>query len=342
MKFRLARLAPAVLLAAVAALTAGCASDGDPVPSNPFKAGKSERELRLEAEGLYKLARRSLDTADFVSALQRYGQIQVRYPFTEYATQAQLETIYARYRSFDPDGAVADADRFIKEHPRHPEIDYVYYLRGLVGFQRGDGLFDWMVDSAAHDVSFARKAFDDFALLLQRYPLSPYTGDARARMVHLRNRIAAHELTIVKYYRRRGAGVAAAKRAEKIISEYPGAPATLEALELLELCYRDMGMTAQADEAAKLRAANGLPAASAVAAPAVAGTAPAPAPLAATPAPRQGFWDRLTGTEADPIGAAAPPSKARAADEDFVVQPGAQVKEVGPARRADEDASPAQ
>lgn len=296
MTSRLARLALAALFAVAAA---GCASDGGPVPSNPFKVGKSERELRLEAEGLYKLARRSLDTADFVTALQRYGQIQLKYPFTEYATQAQLETIYAKYRSFDPDGAVGDADRFIKEHPRHPAIDYVYYLRGLIGFQRGDSMLDWAVDSAAHDVGYARKAFDDFALLLQRYPLSPYTGDARARMVHLRNRIAAHELTIVKYYRRRGAGVAAAKRAEKIITEYPGAPATLEALELLELCYRDVGLIAQADEAARLRAANG----------ATRTPASPPAPAPATPP--------------------APP----AADEDFPLDPGADVREVNPPRQ---------
>lgn len=268
MNFRPARIALAVLLAA---LVAGCASGGDPVPSNPFKSGKSERELRLEAEGLYKLARRSLDTADFPGALQRYGQIQTKYPFTDYATQSQLEAIYAKYRSYDPEGATGDADRFIKEHPRHPAIDYVYYLKGLVNAQRGEGLFDWAVDSTQHDVGFARKAFDDFALLLQRYPLSKYSGDARLRMLDLRNRIASHELSIVRFYRSRGAGVAAAKRAEKIVAEYPGAPATLEALELMELCYRDMGMTQQADETAKLRAAN-------------ADAKPAPEPVVPAPA----------------------------------------------------------
>ena len=244
----------AALAAAVLALAA-CASDDGPLP-NPFKGARSERELRLEADGLYKLARRSLEAADFQGAQIRYGQIQIRYPFTDYATQAQLESIYAKFRSFDSDGALSTADRFLKDHPRHPAVDYVHYLKGLINFQRGEGLLDAFADTSEQDVSHARRAFDDFALLSQRYPNSRYAGDARLRMVHLRNRIAAHELAIVKYYVRRGAHVAAARRAEQIIADYPGAPATAEALVLLESSYREAGLVAQAEEVRQLREAN--------------------------------------------------------------------------------------
>ena len=245
----------AALAAAVLALAA-CASDGDGPASNPFKGAKSERELRLEAEGLYKLARKSLDSSDFQGALERYGQIQLRYPFTDYATQAQLESIYAKFRSFDPDGALSTADRFLKEHPRHPAVDYVYYLKGLTNMQRGESLLEGLVESHQQDVSHARRAFDDFSALAQRFPKSRYAGDARLRMIHLRNRIAAHELAIVKYYVRRGAHIAAARRAEQIIVDYPGAPATAEALVLLESSYRDAGLATQAEEVRKLREGN--------------------------------------------------------------------------------------
>lgn len=246
-----------ILAAALAVALTACSSDPSTLPAtNPFKGSKSEREMRLEADGLYKLARRSLDSADFQGAIQRYNNILLRYPFTDYATQAQLESIYAKYRAFDPDGALSTADRFLKEHPRHASVDYVHYLKGLVNFQRGESLFDALVDTSGQDVGFARRAFDDFALVLQRHPNSRYAGDAQQRMVYLRNKIATHELTIVKYYVRRGAHVAAARRAEKIIADYPGAPATAEALVLLENSYRDGGLTAQADEVRRLRQAN--------------------------------------------------------------------------------------
>src|SRR5690606_37219149 len=100
-----------------------------------------------------------------------------------------------------------------------------------------------------------RRSFDDFGLLVHRYPDSPYVADARARMIHLRNRLAQHELTIVDYYMRRGAYVAAAKRAEQIVMQYPGAPAALNALVSLEQSYEALGLETQAADARKLRAA---------------------------------------------------------------------------------------
>lgn len=253
---RLTRVAPAALISLTVALAA-CSSDPNALPaSNPFKAGKSERELRLEADGLYKLARRALDSADFQGAIQRYDQILLRYPFTDYATQAELESVYAKYRTFDADGAISAGDRFLKEHPRHPQVDYVYYVKGLVNYQRGESVFEGLVDSSRQDVSSAQRAFDDFALLSQKYPNSRYAGDARERMIYLRNRIAAHEVSVVKYYERRGAHLAAAKRAEKILADYPGAPTTMETLTLLEGAYRQAGLADQADDVKKVRDAN--------------------------------------------------------------------------------------
>jgi outer membrane protein assembly factor BamD len=244
-------------LAALALVLVACGTDNGPAPGNPLNAGaRSERELRLEAEELYRVARKSLDQADYQGALLRYSQVQLRYPFTDYATQSQLETIYAKFRAFDADGALTAADRFLKEHPRHASVDYVHYLKGLINSQRGEGMFDDLVDTTAQDVSYARRAFDDFALLTQRHPNSRYAADARLRMLHLRNRIAAHELAIARFYVRRGAHVAAARRAEDIVANYPGAPATAEALVLLENSYREAGLAAQAEGVRRLREAN--------------------------------------------------------------------------------------
>ncbi|MCI0749529.1 MAG: outer membrane protein assembly factor BamD [Nevskiales bacterium] len=221
----------------------------------------SERERQLEVEELYKLARVCLDAGDYTDALEHYDRILSDFAFTDFATQAQLESVYAAYRSYEPDRALSSADRFLKEHPRHPAVDYVYYLRGLINAQRGESPFGWLLDTAQQDVGAARRAFDDFALLVQRYPDSRFAGDARQRMVHLRNHIALHELSIVHYYVRRGAHLAAAKRAEKILADYPGAPATVEALALLEDSYRALGLNDHADDVRRVREANRVPAA---------------------------------------------------------------------------------
>lgn len=266
MTTRFSQRAGLICLALAAASTAGCSSRGEKAdrPENPFRnsaaspgAPLSERELRLEADQAYRRAHESLVASDYETAITRFSALIAKYPFSDYATQADLEKIYAQYRSFQPDEAVIAADRFLREHPRHPNADYVQYIKGLVDYGRDAGIIDYLpLDNSKRDATNARRAYDDFALLLQKYPNSRYAGDARQRMVYLRNKVAAHELSVAQYYLRRGAWVAASKRAESIIAEYPGAPATADALLLLQQAYDKLGQTAQAAELKQLIAAN--------------------------------------------------------------------------------------
>lgn len=255
----LQRLLAAALAAAFVLSGAAC-SNGKKKDDAFANQEKSDRELRAEAAALYSLARKGLDQSDFDDAVQRYELLSKRYPFTDFATQGEVEAIYALYRGYDADRALSAIDRFQREHPRNAAIDYVQYIRGLVNFNR-DPSFSSMFGSNASkgDVSNYRRAFDDFALLVQKHPTSRYVGDARKRMIYLRNVIAEHELGVVEFYTDRGAYVAAAKRAEQIIAQYPGAPATYRALELMEQSYRKAGLKQQADDAARLLA--GQPAA---------------------------------------------------------------------------------
>ncbi len=257
----LLRVAFTALALTAAACSSTPAKDADKdkplAPVNPFRADSASdlaaKERKLDADGLYRQARLALDSSDFSTAISRYSQISARFPFTEYATQADLERVYALYRSFQPDDSLAAADKFLKEHPRHPAADYVQYIKGLVNTSRDEGLSGTLgLDNTKEDVSFLRRAFDDFSLLAQKYPTSPYAGDARQHMIDLRNRIAQHDLHIVHYYIKRGAFIAAAKRSEQILVQYPGAPATIEAMQVLEKCYVQMGLNDQAAQVHKI------------------------------------------------------------------------------------------
>lgn len=277
-------------IAALVTVVSACSSD----PSKLPKSGV--RGQQVQAAELYRLARESLDANDFQTANQRYALIAQHFPFTDYAIQAQLEKIYALYRSYQFDTALVDADRFIRDYPRHANIDYLQYLKGLINAERDLGFTASLgFDTSARDVGNLRKAFDDFALLVQRYPNSRYVGDARQRMVHLRNRIAEHELTVVEYYTRRGALVAATRRAEQIISQYPGAPASVRALELMAQAYSDLGLKDQAGDARKLLAAQR-----------------ATAPEAVEAEKKPGLLRRMFGGGKDEVVDAAPPPPATA------------------------------
>lgn len=250
---------PALLLVGASLVLGGCASDDDALaPANPFRDELPKRLLRLQADQVYRMARRSLDAADYDGAIGQYRAILLRFPFSQYATQAQLELIYANYKAYAPDSALADADRFLREHPRHPQIEYVYYLRGLIHYSRAnaDGdLLPWS-DSHSYDPTYARRAFDAFGQLIQRYPDSRYAPDARQRMVLLRDRVAQHELEIARYYMKRKAYVAASRRAEDILERFQGTSVIPETLGMLESAYRSLELTELAEATASLAQAN--------------------------------------------------------------------------------------
>ena len=249
----------ALAIGCVAAfLLSGCAGADKKAIEGPPAEVDSQQKLLEFADKLYREARGRLNAADFQAAIIQYGALRSRFPFTDYATHAHAELVYALYRNYQHEQAITDADRFLREHPRHELVPYVHYIRGLVFFERGNGFFDGLpfVDPSRRDPSDARRAFDEFSLLTQRYPDSPYVADAHDRMVFLRNRIAEHEMHVVRFYVERGAWVAASRRAQQVIANYPGAPASYEALVLSERCYRELGLEQQAEETRRLVEAN--------------------------------------------------------------------------------------
>lgn len=219
----------------------------------------SATTLNRKARDLYQRAHHLLVTKEFKIAIGVYNKVISQYPFTSYAIQSQLELAYAYYRSPDPEDASTTVNRFIHQHPRNPNIAYAYYLKGLIAESRQRGLLYLLpisLPSEQYDTSSKKQAFHDYALLLRRYPHSRYAWDARRRMIFLRNRIADHQLAIVHFYIRRGAWLAAARRAEGIISNYPGAPATGAALMALKRCDSKLGLKDQERQVDALISAN--------------------------------------------------------------------------------------
>lgn len=251
------RLSPAWRLLAVlvpVALTACATSDG-PLVRNPFGKNQDRRIEKLSDVELYRSGRAALDSGDYSSALDFYQRLEARYPFTRYATQGQLESIFAQHRDNQNELALTGISRFIKQHPRHAAIDYVYYLRGVI-YQseiEADFLTSFLgVDSSRRSPEAARNAFDAFAVLVQRYPASRFARDGRQRMVFLRNALARHELNIAEYYLRRRAFVAASRRGQLVLQKYQGTDSVPRALAIMRQSYAELGLAELAQGAERM------------------------------------------------------------------------------------------
>jgi outer membrane protein assembly factor BamD len=206
------------------------------------------------AQKLYAEAKAELDNRNYEKAIGYYQKLEARYPYGRFAQQAQIEIAYAHYKEGEPALAIAAADRFIKMHPNHPSVDYLYYLKGLANFNEDLGLFGFISgqDMTERDPKAAREAFDAFKELVQRFPDSKYTPDALARMKYLVNALASHEVHVARYYLKRGAYVAAASRAQFALRTYPQAPANEEGLVIMVKAYDALGMKDLRDDAERV------------------------------------------------------------------------------------------
>jgi outer membrane protein assembly factor BamD len=222
-------------LAFLAFTVSGCAIFGDPTEIDETKNWNVQR--------IYQEASQAMRNKDYDKAIKYFSIIESRYPHGRYATQAQIEIPYAYYKKQDPAAAIAAADRFIKLHPHHPNVDYAYYLKGLAVFNER-GIIEKLTDQeiSDRDPKALRESFMAFKELVTRFPDSKYVKDATQRMTYLVNKLAEHELHVARYYMKRQAYLAAVNRCKYVLTEYPDSPSQEEALVIMVSAYDLMGM----------------------------------------------------------------------------------------------------
>lgn len=197
-----------------------------------------------DAKQFHESARAAMKAENYQKAIKLYETLETRYPFGEYAAQTQLDVSYAYFKNDDPDAALAAADRFIKVHPRNPSVDYAYYLKGLINFNRSIGFLDRFLptDASQRNPSNVKEAFNNFQELVRRFPNSKYVPDAKQRMVALRNNLAMYEIHVARFYLKRKAYVAAANRGSYVVKEFQRTPAVPYALQIMQEAYTKLGL----------------------------------------------------------------------------------------------------
>jgi len=236
-----------VWMAALALMLGGCGTDDQRDPT-----------LGWSAEKLYAEAQDEMRSGRYGAAIKMLERLEARYPFGRWAQQAQIDIAYAQFKDNERALALASTDRFLKQFPAHPALDYVYYLRGLINFNEQQG---WLAslggqDLSERDLRAARDSFDAFREVVTRFPDSRYAADAEARMKYLVNAMASGEVHIARYYFTRGAWVAAINRAQGAIAQYPQAPAIEEALYITMQAYERLGLEDMRKDTERVMRAN--------------------------------------------------------------------------------------
>jgi outer membrane protein assembly factor BamD len=235
-----------LLLLALAALLilSGCAgSEGQ----------KDDTDIWSESK-LYSEATDKMNDADFAKCGKYFDKLEARFPFGPYSQQAQINAAYCYWKAQEQTQALVAIDRFIKLHQGSPNLDYAYYLKGLITFNDDLGWLGKFTgqDLSERDPKAAREAFESFKIVVERFPDSKYAPDALDRMRYIVNSLAEADVIVARFYYQRGAYLASANRAQLVIRDYDRAPAVEEALYLLYKSYEKLGMVDLSNDTARV------------------------------------------------------------------------------------------
>ena len=215
---------------------------------------EEDTTVGLTAAQLYNEGKEFLNLEDFNNAIKYFEVLESRFPFGKYSTQAMLDLSYAYYASNKRDTAIIEINRFIRLYPNHPEVSYAYYLRALANFDKDANVLTrfFGYDPSRYDVTALKESFNDFSIVVNRYPNTKYAEDSLDRLVYIRNQIARSELYIAEYYHKRSAHVAAVERIKYMLENYGGTPSTERGLLILIDSYNSLNMRQLAFDTARV------------------------------------------------------------------------------------------
>ena len=222
---------------------------------------KDEVEIERPEKVYYDQAQRRIKVNNYFGAIESLQRIETQYPFGKFAEQAQIDLVYCYFMNSETEAAHSSAERFIRLHPRHPNIDYAYFMKGLSSYTRDTGLLARLTDTdlSARDVSGAKLAFSELTEFLTRFPESQYAPYAQQRLIYLRNLVASNELAAADYYVTRKAYVAAIRRASYVLENTPNSDQNHRALQILKTSYQELGYEELMKDTEKLLALNPPP-----------------------------------------------------------------------------------
>ena len=214
-----------------------------------FGRKKDDTEV-LPVDQMYATAKAALVEGNYNKVIRYDQRLIARFPFGSYTEQATLDLAFAQYKIDKQDDAYSTVNRFIKTYPTHKHVDYAYYLRGIINFDRDKGFLDRYAnqDMTKRDQGNTLQSFTDLSELVTRFPNSRYAGDARQRMIYLRDNLSRAQINVAEFYLQRGAYVAAVNRSKQVLERYQRTPAAGDALAVMVLSYKALNQEKLAED----------------------------------------------------------------------------------------------
>ncbi len=171
-----------------------------------------EKQGRTDQE-YYEKAMTLFNRRNYFDAIPAFEELREKFPLSPFAVLAELRLGDAHFHKDEFAQAVHYFENFRRLHPSNPHVPYSIYMTGLTHYAQ--------ILTVDRDQTSAREAVEQFQLLVDLYPTSPYAGKALCRISNAKASIAAHEMFVAKFYFKKGNYTGAADRYSTVLKYYP-------------------------------------------------------------------------------------------------------------------------
>ena len=233
------KLAGAVLIAFA---VTGCETVG-----SVFESGDIDVENRSARE-IFDAAEAMASEGEHENAAKMFDEVERLYPFSQLAKRAIILSAFSSYQARDHASARASARRYLELYPSDKEAPYAQHLIALTYYDR-------IVD-VGRDQATTKSALKELTEVVRRYPNSAFAKDAQLKIDLTRDHLAGKEMTIGRYYLKRGHYIAAANRFKVVIADFQTTSHVPEALHRLVESFLSLGLNREAQNAAAVLGEN--------------------------------------------------------------------------------------
>ena len=203
-----------------------------------------EKSLNLQFNEAYTEGLDALDGGDVLYAAKKFNEAESLFPQSDWAPRAALMAAYSYYTQDYYGDAIAELIRFKKVYPFYKQLDYVNYMLAICYYEQ-------IVDEEK-DLQSLISSKKYFKIVINEYPESDYTIDAKFKVDYINDILAAKEMYIGRYYLNKKKWIGAINRFKTVIDNYETTIYAEEALHRLVEVYYILGLSLEAEKYAML------------------------------------------------------------------------------------------
>ena len=212
---------------------------------NPFSKGdsyKPEIVPELPPDELYNDGLARIQKSDYTGAAKKFGDLEKQAPYSEWSRKALIMQAYANFEGGQYEDAITASRRYLQLHPASPDAPYAQYLLAVSNFNQ--------IPDINRDQEKSEKALIALQELVDRYPKSEFSADARQKIQVARDQLAGKEMEIGRFYLQKRNYTGAINRFRNVVAKYQTTRHVEESLQRLTECYMAMGIVPEAQTAA--------------------------------------------------------------------------------------------